>query len=234
MVHMVLYDSDSREACIIEKNVRELAAYNTGDCWNIEHIKDIGDLLSYPAGTRIEISCVDICSSEAIETVEMFRNKHKDTHIVLIADNNISPVKYMKPTILAAGLLLRPIEKTFLDACFNYIVEYMEKTELDETKMIVLSDENGKNRIPYSDILFLEAREKKIFINTEKEEYGFYSTLDNLIEKLPENFRRCHRGFIVNTKYIKKVVLSENTIFLSTGHIVPLSRSYKADLKEFK
>ena len=58
-----------------------------------------------------------------------------------------------------------------------------------------------------------------------------FSTQDNLSEKLPEQFVRCHRGFIVNKHKIKKVALSQNLIFLTDGYDVPLSRSYKSVVK---
>ena len=65
------------------------------------------------------------------------------------------------------------------------------------------------------------------------EEYGFYLTMDRLAEELPEQFLRCHRSFIVNSRKIRKIMLSQNLIGLEDGFDIPLSRSYKAVLKGF-
>jgi DNA-binding LytR/AlgR family response regulator len=67
-----------------------------------------------------------------------------------------------------------------------------------------------------------------------KEAYGFYGTIDKLVDNLPSNFIRCHRGFIVNKYKIEKVILSQNIIYLEDGFDVPLSRSYKSLFKGMK
>lgn len=96
-----------------------------------------------------------------------------------------------------------------------------------------IDTKEGSVRVPYDKIYYFEAREKKIYVCAGNEEFGFYHTMDKLSEELPEHFLRCHRGFVVNSLKIRKVMLSQNVIRLADGFEVPLSRSYKADLKEF-
>ena len=73
-----------------------------------------------------------------------------------------------------------------------------------------------------------------MFVNTGNQEYAVYDTIDNLQERLPEGFLRCHRSFIVAKSKIENVYLSKNYIALEDGMTVPLSRSYKEVLKELK
>ena len=68
----------------------------------------------------------------------------------------------------------------------------------------------------------------------KKRELAFYETIEHLAERLPEQFVRCHRSFIVSKKRIRKVMLSKNLIELEQGMEVPLSRSYKSAFKEQK
>ena len=49
-------------------------------------------------------------------------------------------------------------------------------------------------------------------------------------DSLPEQFVRCHRGFIVNRKKIKTISYSQKLIFLNNDMLVPLSRGYKNSL----
>lgn len=65
------------------------------------------------------------------------------------------------------------------------------------------------------------------------EEFGFYHTIDGLEKELPEQFVRCHRGFIVNSTKIRKVALPQNLLYLTDDFEVPVSRSYKAEVKRF-
>jgi DNA-binding LytR/AlgR family response regulator len=102
----------------------------------------------------------------------------------------------------------------------------MEDDETIENSYVV-ETKDGMTHIPYEQIYFFEAREKKIYVCIGKEAYGFYGTIDKLVEELPSNFVRCHRGFIVNKNRIDRVVLSQNIIYLEDGFDVPLSRSYK-------
>ena len=107
--------------------------------------------------------------------------------------------------------------------------------EQESSKEIyVVETEDGKDRIPYSDIIYFESREKKIFCCTRYREYGFYGTLEKLEQELPDHFKRCHRGYILNTAWIRKVALSENTIYLRDDYAIPVSRSYKSIMKEYR
>ena len=60
--------------------------------------------------------------------------------------------------------------------------------------------------IKMEDIAYFEAKEKYVFIhNTEGKEYLIDFTLTTLEEKLPPQFIRVHRAFIVNKEKIKEV-----------------------------
>ena len=80
--------------------------------------------------------------------------------------------------------------------------------------------------------ILYESREKKLFCNTGDEEYPFYGTLDQLAEQLGEDFVRCHRSFLANRKKIERVYLSGNVIELKGNISLPLSRSYKPEVKK--
>ena len=71
-------------------------------------------------------------------------------------------------------------------------------------------------------------------MNTGAREYGFYSTIEQLQEELGEQFIRCHRGFLVNQKKVERVVFAKNLIVLTDGYEIPVSRTYKSILKEFR
>ena len=73
--------------------------------------------------------------------------------------------------------------------------------------------------------------DKKLFVRTKTEEYAFYDTIEALLARLPEQFRRCHRSYIVNTEKITRILNSENYIELTKEIGVPLSRSCKAAFK---
>ena len=97
----------------------------------------------------------------------------------------------------------------------------------------MIESREGKQYIPLNQIYYVEAREKKIFIRTKQEEYGFYDTIENMEKKLPESFLRCHRSYIVNMSKVTAVKVSQSLIEVQDDLQVPLSRSYKKMVKEY-
>ena len=182
---------------------------------------------------NLDIVCFDVTLGNSVAVLEKLRSENEKAYIIVIASMEISPVEYMKPTIMAASLLLRPLQEGRINDTVSMIIELLMAREQTDQELFVLEDRDGKIRIPYRKIQFFESRDKKIYVCTETEQYGFYDTLENLSVELPEYFVRCHRGFIVNMKLVKKVVYSENSIFLLNGYQVPLSRTYKGVVRRF-
>ena len=116
----------------------------------------------------------------------------------------------------------------------QYMIDFGNIKVEDSKDAFVVESKEGQTRIPYEQIYYIEAREKKLFLRLENKEVAFYDTLENLLQVLPANFLRCHRSFVVNKYYIEKVQLSQSMIWLSHGISVPLSRSCKPEFKDLK
>jgi len=107
----------------------------------------------------------------------------------------------------------------------------LSQKSTDTHETLRIENRKGIFRIPFEKIYYLEAREKKVFVRTQIEELGISETLEKMSGKMPSNFVRCHRSFIVNTDQIMQVSLNENTLYLKDGMIVPFSRSYRKIFK---
>lgn len=235
---MVTYDSAPEELEQIKKISKDLAAKMSEDRWKTEQFMLLGKLRRYLEDKPLmDMLLYDISQKESLDYLWQIREKYQMAQILLLADIKTSPMEYMRPGIRANALLLRPWTKRQVkEVLQEFIGEYLKmvtREKQDGSMAFVIELKDGRLSIPYDRIYFFEAREKKIFICTGKEEFGFYHTIDKLVEKLPKNFVRCHRGFIVNTDKIRKIMLSKNIIYLEDGFDVPLSRSYKSVLKGF-
>lgn len=234
MVSLLTYDKDSKELEILRTLSKDLAALLSEDYWNMEQATTLDKLQKILEDKPLmDMLMYDVTPKEAIAYLLEIRKNYKETQLMIVADLTTSPMEYMKPGIMASSLLLRPWTKEQAkEVIKEFFLAYMEKySQADDKNMFVLESKEGNLHIPYEQIYFFEAREKKIYICTGKEEYGFYHTIDKLAEELPDQFIRCHRGFIVNKYKIRKVVLSQNIIYLADDFDVPLSRSYKSILK---
>lgn len=234
MVSLLAYDKDSRELEVLRTLSKDLAAVLSEDYWRLEQASTLEILREILEDKPLmDMMMYDVTVKDAIECLMEVRKSYKETQLMIIADLSTSPMEYMKPGIMASSLLLRPWTKEQAgDVLKEFFQAYIEKSRTHDDKSVyVIESKEGKLHIPYEQIYYFEAREKKIYVCTGKEEYGFYHTIDKLSEELPEQFLRCHRGFIVNKYKIRKVALSQNMIYLTDDFDVPLSRSYKSLLK---
>lgn len=233
---MVISDESDKERQYIVRYAKDMAGRYTKESWKMipcasrQELRDV-----VQEKIPVDMLCVDITMEGALELVKELRLAAPDTYIILIASADISPLVYMRPTVAAESLMLKPlsekqIEEVLREAVESYATRFYQP---DLSRMFVVESGGERSLIDYGRICFFEARDKRVYLNTVSEEYGFYDTLEQLEEKLGEAFLRCHRSFLVNKDKIAHVFLSQNRIVLQGEFEVPLSRSYKPSVKEY-
>lgn len=234
---MLCYSHIKKELTVFRQLSYDITCKISDDDWDFLNYNDINLLMEFlNENPLLDISCVDVASESGVDIAEDLRRRNGNMYIILLADGSMSPMMYIRPTIMAGSLLIRPltvetVKKVFMEA----ISEYLRKYHKEKGKCnFVIDNRDGRQLIPYEQIVFFESRDKKIFVSTNSMEYSFYDTLDNLEQKLSNEFIRCHRSFIVARSRIKKILLSQNTILLDNDWRIPLSRSYKNVFKELK
>lgn len=118
--------------------------------------------------------------------------------------------------------------------------EFVSKVALSSifTKLWGERENETRRLVDYADILWLEARDKKVSMGTDYEELLVQHSLKELAVKLPENvFARVHRSYIVNLEHIAEVVpwFSGTYIIRMDNQKqteIPMSRRYAARLKK--
>ncbi len=237
MITMLLYSHLKKELADIKECGFNVSCKMSEDDWDFLEYDDRLLLEKYlEEHPIIDMSCIDVASEGGIELAEKVRKNNSNMYIIILSDTKVSPMIYIKPTIMAGSLLLRPLTVDSINNVFKEAIsEYLKQFKLENgEKCFVIDNRDGRQLVPYEQIVFFEARDKKVFLNTETNEFAFYDTLDNLENKLNDNFARCHRSFIVSKSCIKKILFSQNMIILDNGFNVPLSRSYKSIFKELK
>ncbi len=237
MISLLLIDTKEDEKASLKRGLRDIAAGYSDEYWSIECFgskKEASDYLQ--KNGILDFACIDVVADSSMELIKDIRERYDGLALMLIADTRISPMEYLKPGVRPDSLLLRPLKETITEkTLLEFITDGMErKTEKGEKDFFVVKSKDERTFIPYRDICYFEAREKKVFACTLHEEYGFYASLEEMSDSLPEEFIRCHRSFLVNSSKIKKVIGSRNMIELKDGLEVPVSRSYKTKFREYK
>ncbi|MDO4634030.1 MAG: LytTR family DNA-binding domain-containing protein [Eubacteriales bacterium] len=234
MICGLLIDAMEEERKAIRQHLSKLTAYHTDEKLEIREVS-ISKALepAIEAFELLDLAIVDVTLPGALDGAKEIRKKYSQTEIMVIADASVSPMLYMHPSIRASALLLRPAAQGWGRAIGDFFEQILTRTiEENQKDVLLVENREGTYRIPYAQIYYLEAREKRVFVRTKTQEYAVSTTLDALEKELPEQFARCHRSFIVNRKDIETVKLSESTLELRDGLSVPVSRSYKSEFKK--
>lgn len=236
MITFLSYASQKSENILIKEEVRLQAARWTEEAWAYELFEELSQVENYLSkDPLLDIVSWDVTVRGAAEGLKRMRKSHPQAFLLVIADESISPMVYLRPGISPSSLLLKPLGKYPLNEIIEEMMaafsERFEKKEVQ--KVFVIESREGKQYIPLQQIYYVEAREKKVYIRTKQEEFGFYETIENMEKQLPETFCRCHRSYIVNMAKVRGVKASLNLIEIQDGLEVPLSRSYKKTIKEY-
>ena len=156
----------------------------------------------------------------------------RDAFLLVLASRETSPLTFLRPEIAPGSLIIRPLTKEEVRRAAREMMEAALREADEDTPCFLIQNRDMQKRIPYGDIYYFEARGKKMFARLRSEELGFAGSLERLEADLPQEFQRCHRGFIVNMTKIEEIQLTQNQICLFDGLWVPLSRGYKRVIKE--
>ena len=100
----------------------------------------------------------------------------------------------------------------------------------DGKSVVTLKTTDAWIPIPFSKVVYLEAKDKKTYVNSEELSGTHKYSLQEFEYLLPkDSFIRCHRSFIVNVNHIKAIYPDTHSTFLlsmDNDERVPVSQSY--------
>lgn len=123
--------------------------------------------------------------------------------------------------------LRKPVTSEMLEKAFE---RALTKLKASEEEVFVFKNAQEKTILPYSSILYFEKLRRKvlIYVRTQEDPYSYYSTVAELLAKLPSSFVRCHNSYIVN---IDAITSYRSDCIMIEDHQIPISRKYKDEVK---
>ena len=231
MISMLIYSCKQNEIELLKEISKDIMAFQSEERLEIATFMD-SKTIDMEALENVDVAYVDITDEFGLQVAKDLRAKFVNVEIMIISDSTISPMLYLTPNVRAASLLLKPLNSSMVENGVRELFSFIKPKEIDTEDFFMFEDEREKRRIPYSKILYFEARNRRVYIRVQSKEYSIYTALDSLEEELPEQFKRCHRSYIINTSFIGKLLDSKNSILLKNEEEIPLSRSYKTVIKE--
>lgn len=236
MITFLSLAEKAQDNALLKEQIKRQAAKYTDEVWRYALFEHLSELHAFLQDEPVlDMISWDVTLRGALEHLPHLRQKYKHSFLLVIADAGMSPMAYLRPGIMPNSLLLKPIQRKELELVAQEMMEaFSEKfAEKKDDAAFVIDSREGTQYIPYHQIYYIEAREKKIYIRTKQEEYGFYETIESMEKQLPHTFRRCHRSYIVNMEKVLSVKSSQNLILLQGELELPLSRSYKKSIKDY-
>lgn len=128
-----------------------------------------------------------------------------------------------------AGILLGEFTQEQASACFKRIIEdYNALTgEGSDSGAMVVESGTSVYRVPYDQVLYIEALNKKLNICTVKQVITVRQTMGAIQDGLPEDFLRCHRSYIVNLRHVDATDYKQMSLTMDDGTLLPIARSMR-------
>ena len=216
----------------------------------IDYIDNSAELISKLPNTNAELLILDIemPHNNGMNVASFVKKKHPQIEIIFCTGHayfaadcyDFEPVDFVTKPINTARIQ-RAIERAQkkLRNTISEITIANDKKPDTKSKKIGINAEGGYQIMDVDNILFIEKKGRKVYINTKgKKSLVSKYNLTQLEEILaPHDFFRCHQSFIVP---IKKIRYVKNNQFGKTYSIIlkesydeiPLSRSKHAEIKE--
>ena len=188
------------------------------------------EALKYAKNNPVDVFILDIkfdSNISGIDIANKIRSTNKNAYIIFATGHLeylILAYKCKTFDYLPKPISMENLETTIL-RLFNDIKETSSNKNfihIDNKDTIIKSDS----------ILFIEKSKNKIIFRTNNSEYYTSSSFNKLMNKLPSNFVRCHKSFMVNTKNISSI--KDDTIYFETENKLscPIGQVYKKNFME--
>lgn len=176
----------------------------------------------------IDLIFLDIEMPE-MDGVEFLSSLKMNAQVIIISAKEQYALKAFEYDVV--DYLLKPITYTrFYKAVSKANERYRISGDfMKDRNEIFIKTNSSLVRLNYNDIVWIEALENYVVVNTKKNKYTIHFTMKAIEEKMPSVlFTRIHRSYIVNISKINQI--EDNCVEVGTEDGVkslPIGKSYK-------
>lgn len=178
-------------------------------------------------GNLPELALLDIRmhnEDQGVQIAELM-NQHDVPFIFItsFADKNTLQAAVAQQPL---GYILKPFKPSEIQEAVNNAFANMEP------RFLVIRNRSEVHHISVEDIMYLESENVYVNIHTVSGKLVHRIKLGELLDSLPEqSFVRIHQSFAIHRDHVEK--LTTNHVVIG-GREIPISRSYKGELKELQ
>lgn len=181
---------------------------------------------------NVEFALLDITiqgEKDGIWLANYINEKYTIPHVFLTAYSDDITIKNAIATN-PYGYLIKPFQKAELFSSIEIaLLNFNKQNTITKTDsdFIYIKHNEVFEKVTLDSIVYVESQKNYLLILTDEKEYRFRCTITEFITKLPDNFIKTHKGFIVNQNKIQGF----NANFITIGTIkIPISKTHKEEV----
>ncbi len=172
-----------------------------------------GDLINYIRNHTVNVIILDIdlkSKVSGLDLAKLIRKQDKNVYIIFTTGHlEYGLLAYKYKTF---DYLPKPVTVERLEDTIDRLIDDMFG---DDTKFVRL--DNNKTIIKQDGIQYIQKDGMKVIFHTDTRDYETYSSFKKIMPQLPSYFMQCHKSYIVNTKKITDIDVTNNSIYLSNN-----------------
>lgn len=223
-MNIVICDSKKENTQIIADKIREYCEQDTVKCVN-----SIFELVTYlydEAKGNVDALFLNVRvgQNNGIKAAKEIQDFYPHIAIIFLSEDlcAVKDIFLIRP-VYFIGI---PIEEMYLRRAWERLHEiYNEEVNTSLT----LRFKNNTFRLNFASVCYIESQGRKIIIYALNNQWEVNMTMSEIMEKLPDNFKMCHRSYIVNVQKIKQIMNGE--LELINQQRIPFSRRRMAEIE---
>lgn len=198
---------------------------------NITHYKSAeAFLFEWPVEKDFDIIFLDIImkSMTGLDLAEKIREINE--RVIIIFITGLEQYMYRAFEVEALNYLIKPVHQVNMYKSLDMAWKKIQKNK-DSNPQLVISKGKETYTINFKEIVYCTVFAHYIDIHTINNIYTYKNSMKELEKLLPNDyFIKCHRSYIINIQYIKKIIGSD--IEMKNNIKIPLSRQKKELVRE--
>jgi len=226
-LNCMVVDDDEMSRLLISKFIDQTDFLNVAQV--LDNTIDASNILIGEKNNDIDLVFLDVEMPE-MTGLELSKSLQNTYPIIFITSKKDYAIEAFEDS--AQDYLVKPVEYTrFLKAARKVLDQREKELKFAEKENhIFVKSDSRFVRIPFDELLFVEALADYVIFNTNKGKFIVHHTMKGIEKRLPvSSFSRVHRSYIINRNKINHI----EDFNISLGNkMIPVGASYKESFME--
>jgi DNA-binding LytR/AlgR family response regulator len=226
-MNCIVVDDDKMSRVMVEEFIKKTQFLSFVNSFSTA-IQAINELKK---NNGIDLIFLDIEMPE-MSGIEFMKSLKNPPQIIIISSRDRYALEAFEYDV--TDYLLKPISYSRFYKAVDKAYEHYQERQLHQAQPDEIFIKKGSTlvKLKLADILWVEALENYVIVNTFNDKFTIHFTMKAIEQKLPPSvFTRIHRSFIINVKKISVIQDHSVDIAVENGiKSIPIGKSYKEQL----